>query len=99
MSEKENGDGYSGALFHAAVYPIGRFNPVVCFGENGTRQAGFRAYAAGEPHAGESLVRVWIGRGGTRARNKSTRMSIEQTGTVKTAVTGAMYPFMKWTEL
>ena len=70
MSGEANGDGYSGVLFHAAVYPIGRFNPDACFGENGTRQAGFRAYAAGEPHAGGSLAGKRIDRGNPDAKQK-----------------------------
>ena len=49
---------------------FGRFNPDACFGENGTRQAGFRAYAAGEPHAGGSLVGKRIGRGDPDAKQK-----------------------------
>ena len=49
---------------------IGRFNPDACFGENGTRQAGFRAYAAGEPHAGGSLAGKRIGRGDPDAKQK-----------------------------
>ena len=58
---------------------IGRFNPDACFGENGTRQAGFRAYAAGELHEGGSLTGKRIGKG-IRMQNKSTRMGLEQTG-------------------